>query len=160
MMGLFRSRFLRAAELWVMLTGIGYAVCRHLLRSEDPYAVVNHPAQPHLQHLHVLGAPLLVFAVGWIWEEHVVGGIRRSAREPGTGRRSGWGLAALFFPLILSGTLIQVLVDESWRTNAGWMHLAFGLAWSGVFIVHGFARFRGRSRVKRRRVRSGRGPGG
>ena len=35
---------------------------RYFARSEDPFAIANHPWQPTLQHAHVLVAPLLVFS--------------------------------------------------------------------------------------------------
>jgi len=43
-------------------TGVVYAGMRYLLAPADPFAVVNHPLPPTIQHLHVLVAPLLVFA--------------------------------------------------------------------------------------------------
>ena len=60
------------ANLLVGGTGLVYAWMRYFMRPADEWAVVNHPWQPHLQHLHVLVAPTLVFAVGLIWTGHVV----------------------------------------------------------------------------------------
>ena len=62
---------LHAATLAVGGTGLVYAWMLYLLKPSDPYAVVNHPWQPGVQHLHVLTAPLLVFAAGVIWRAHV-----------------------------------------------------------------------------------------
>ena len=60
------------ANSLVIVTGVVYAVMRYLVTPSDEWAVVNHPWQPHVQHLHLLAAPLLVFAVGVIWRRHVV----------------------------------------------------------------------------------------
>ncbi|HXO18770.1 MAG TPA: hypothetical protein VOA87_02470, partial [Thermoanaerobaculia bacterium] len=65
-----------AATILVGSTGLVYAWMRYLLAPADPFAVVNHPLQPLVQHLHVLAAPLLVFAVGLIWRRHVWAGWR------------------------------------------------------------------------------------
>ncbi|HSL83715.1 MAG TPA: hypothetical protein VLF66_13150, partial [Thermoanaerobaculia bacterium] len=67
-------------------TGVVYAAMRYLMEPTDPFAVVNHPLQPTVQHLHVLVAPLLVFGVGLIWREHVWKHFRNGVRS---GRRSG-----------------------------------------------------------------------
>ena len=63
-------------NLAVCGTGLVYAWMRYLVEPVDEWAVVNHPWQPHMQHLHVLLAPLLVFAVGLIWSAHVLGKLK------------------------------------------------------------------------------------
>ena len=50
---------------------------RYLMEPTDLFSVVNHPWQPTLQHLHVLVAPLMVFAVGLIWKKHIAALIRK-----------------------------------------------------------------------------------
>ena len=63
--------FLHVANGLVGGTGLVYAAMRYLMNPTDEWSVVNHPWQPHVQHLHVLVAPLLVFAAGLIWSRHV-----------------------------------------------------------------------------------------
>ena len=58
-----QSVFLHLANLAVSGTGLVYAWMRYLAEPVDEWAIVNHPWQPHTQHLHILTAPLLVFAV-------------------------------------------------------------------------------------------------
>ena len=98
--------------LLVTGTGVVYAWMRYLATPIDPYAVVRHPLQPLLQHLHVLVAPALVFAVGIIWREHVWGHFTNGVPKR---RRSGLMLLLGLLPMVVSGYLIQTTVDEPWR---------------------------------------------
>ncbi|HPK65509.1 MAG TPA: hypothetical protein PKX99_02905 [Thermoanaerobaculia bacterium] len=55
---------LHIGSLLVGGTGLVYAWMRYVATPADPDAVVSHPWQPMVQHLHVLTAPLLVLAIG------------------------------------------------------------------------------------------------
>lgn len=123
---------LHVASLAVAGTGLVYAWMRYLVEPADEWAVVNHAWQPHLQHLHVLAAPLLVFAVGLIWSGHVAAKLRNGRRN----RVAGVGLTALFLPMAASGYLLQVAVDPVWRERWIWVHVAASLLWIGAFIAH------------------------
>ena len=120
------------ANLAVGGTGVVYAVMVHLVEPADEWAVVNHPWQPHVQHLHVLVAPLLVFAVGLLWRGHVVARLRNGSRR----RPSGLSLLGLFVPMTASGYLLQVAVDPWWRSVWAWLHLATGVLWLASFAAH------------------------
>jgi hypothetical protein len=124
--------FVHLANLTVSGSGLVYAWMRYLAKPADEWAVVNHPWQPHLQHLHVLSAPLLVFAVGLIWSAHVVGKIRNGP----TNRTAGIGLTALFLPMAAAGYLLQVSVDPGWRRIWMWVHVVSSLLWVAAFLVH------------------------
>jgi hypothetical protein len=124
--------FLHLANLAVAGTGLVYAWMRYLVEPADEWAVVNHPWQPHVQHLHVLAAPLLVFAIGLIWSSHVIIGLRN-----GRGNRApGIGLTVLFLPTAASGYLLQVATDPGWRQTWIWVHVVSSLLWVTVFVVH------------------------
>ncbi len=124
--------FLHLANLAVAGTGLVYAWMRYLLQPADEWAVVNHPWQPLVQHLHVLSAPLLVFAIGLIWSVHALAKLRNGRR----GRASGLGLMALFLPMAASGYLLQVAVDPGWRQTWIWIHVASSLLWVAAFAFH------------------------
>ena len=129
------------AEVWALHlscvlvggTGLVYAWMRYLVTPVDPFAVVNHPWQPTWMHLHVLAAPLLVFAVGMVWRRHVWCGWRLGIRAR---RRSGLGLALSLAPMIVSAGLLQVSVGEGWRRAWGWVHLATGGLWIAGYLAH------------------------
>jgi len=134
------SRF----ELWLIHlstilvggTGLVYAWMLWGLAPSDPYAVVNHPLQPAVQHLHVWLAPLLVFAAGMIWRAHVWEHWRRGVRPR---RRSGIGLVLTLVPMVASGYLIQTAVSEGWRAAWVAIHLTTSALWLLGYLVHQLA---------------------
>jgi hypothetical protein len=129
----FESVVTQLASVLVGGTGIVYAVMRYVLEPADEWSVVNHPWQPHVQHLHVLTAPLLVFAVGLMWTTHVRPSLRRTGRR---GRASGLGLLVSFVPMVVSGGLIQTAVDPTWRSVWIGLHLASSAMWLLAWVAH------------------------
>ena len=123
------------ANLLVGGTGIVYAVMEFLMKPADEWAVVNHPWQPQVQHLHVLAAPLLVFVGGLFWKHHV---LKRYRDNGSGGRRTGLILAFQFAPMVLSGYLIQISVSENWREVWVWAHLITSGLWIAMVIAHRF----------------------
>lgn len=110
-----------------------YAWMRYVLETADPWAIVNHPLQPQVQHLHVITAPLLVFAFGMSWRHHIAPRLRRF--ELG-GHRSGVSLCLTLLPMVLSGSLIQTAVEASWRRIWVWVHLASSALWLVGYLAH------------------------
>jgi hypothetical protein len=123
---------LHLANLAVCGTGLIYAWMQYLVEPTDEWAVVNHPWQPHFQHIHVLVAPLLVFAVGLIWSTHVIGKVQNGHKN----RMAGIGLTALFLPMAASGYLLQVAVEPGWRRTWIWVHVVSSLLWVATFVAH------------------------
>ncbi|MEQ1892940.1 MAG: hypothetical protein ABL998_10385 [Planctomycetota bacterium] len=124
---------LHAAALLVGGSGLVYAWMRYFCVPADEFALANHPLEPSVQHLHVLVAPLLVFAAALVWGEHVW----RRVRSGYTRRRpTGLALFALFFPMVFSGGFVQVAEGELARTLAVWTHAASGTAWCAAYAVH------------------------
>ncbi len=121
------------ATLLVGGTGLVYAWMRYVARPADPYAVVNHPLQPQVQHLHIVLAPLLVFAAGVIWRRHVWSGWRLGIRER---HRSGLALALTLAPMVASGYLIQVAVAPGWRSAWIVVHCAASALWVAGYVLH------------------------
>ena len=132
-MNRFEAWMLHVSNLLVGGTGLVYAWMVFLTKPTDPYAVVNHPLQPQLQHLHILVAPLLVFTAGLIWRRHVWWQWRRGAGER---RRSGLSLALFLMPMIVSGYLIQTAVDDDWRKIWVIVHLVASGLWLAGYLAH------------------------
>ena len=122
-----------AATLLVGGTGLVYAWMRYLVHPADPFAVVNHPLQPLTQHLHILVAPLLVFAAGIEWNRHAWDYWRKGIRQH---RRSGIALLLTLAPMVASGYLIQTAVDGGWRKVWVAVHLAASGLWLLGYLVH------------------------
>lgn len=142
-MSRLEMRFFHAAALAVGGTGLVYAVFLYLLEPSDPYAVVNHPWQPVVQHAHVWAAPLLVFAVGLIWREHVWKHFRTGVPAR---RLSGLTLLGTLVPMVASGYLLQTAVDPTWRKVWLAVHLAASGLWLAGYAGHWVARFAARRR--------------
>jgi hypothetical protein len=123
---------LQVANLAVAGTGLAYAWMRYLVEPRDEWAVVNHPWQPTVQHLHVLAAPILIFVIGLIWNSHVLGKLKNGR----TNLAAGIGLMILLLPMTASGYLLQTAVDPWWRQIWIWVHIVSSLLWIGVFVVH------------------------
>lgn len=123
------------SNLLVGATGIVYVVMKYFMEAADEWAVVNHPWQPHVQHLHVLTAPLIVFAGGLLWRHHVLDRMKNSGRN---GKATGYALIAQFVPMVLSGYLIQVSVSETWRSVWIWVHLITAGLWLFAMLAHRF----------------------
>ena len=131
------ARLLRVATVLVGGSGLVLLWLREVLRPADEWAVVNHPWQPHVQHLHILAAPLLVFAVAMVWRQHVAPGLagRRNGRS-----RTGWTLALAFAPMVISGALVQVAIDPTWRRAWSWTHVAASVLFVAATVLHTLAR--------------------
>lgn len=135
---------MKRAEAWTvhlsMLlvggTGLVYAWMRYLAEPVDPYSLVGHPWQPAVQHLHVWTAPLLVFAAGLIWREHIWKHWRSGRRK---GRRSGLSLLAGLAPMVVSGYLLQTAVTIYWRQVWMIVHLAASGLWIAGYLGHVYA---------------------
>jgi hypothetical protein len=114
-------------------TGLVYAWMRYLCTPVDEFALANHPQEPAVQGLHLLFAPLFVFALGLVWNSHVWARARSGCPNR---RRSGLLLAALFFPMTLSGVWVQLAATEPARALAPRIHTLTGLAWCALFLLH------------------------
>lgn len=125
--------FLHLANVLVGGTGLVYAWMRYFARSDDPFAVVGHPWQSATQHLHVVAAPLLVFAVGVIWKAHAWAGFRLRVAARWA---SGLALIATALPMIGSGYLLQTATAPAWRKVWLAIHLAASGLWLAGYLVH------------------------
>lgn len=120
------------ANLAVTGTGVVYFGMKFLLEPLDEWAVVNHPWQPLLQHLHVLLAPLLVFSFGLLFEAHLIARWRLGR----AGRRTGLALAITFGVMAVSGYGLQISVDPDWRAALSGLHLGSSAAWIALTVAH------------------------
>jgi len=155
-MSRFEAWVLHVSSVLVGGTGLVYAWMVYLVRPADPFAVVNHPLQPAVQHLHILVAPLLVFAAGLVWHRHAWTHFRRGVDRR---RRSGVSLLFTLVPMVVSGYLIQTAVDVQWRRVWVIVHLAASALWLAGYLAHqvpaAWAWLRGRDAAMLRRPTSG-----
>lgn len=117
----------------VTVTGLAYGWMKYLLRSDDPFAVINHPWQPAVLKLHILAAPVLVFGVGLIAVRHVLAHWLAGVSHA---RRTGVTAAVTVLPMVLSGYLIQAAAEATWLSIAVWTHVVTGLVYGAAFAAH------------------------
>jgi hypothetical protein len=122
-----------AAAILVGGTGLAYGWMRYFAEPADELALVNHPLQPAFQTLHLLFAPLLVFACALVWSDHVWERVRNG--HPAR-RRTGLALFGLFLPMVLSGAWVQVAEGELARALAIGTHAGSGTLWCLGYAVH------------------------
>ena len=136
-------RLLHTASAAAAGTGVVYGLLKYIRWTDDPFALVGHPWQPTAQHLHVIVVPLLVFALGVVWRDHLLGHWRRGRRE---GRRSGQAGIVLAALMIVSGYALQTATSDSVRTFWAWSHgvssTLFVVTYAAHLVVHRRARRR------------------
>jgi len=128
-----QARFLHLSQLLVAGSGLVWAVMLYALAPADEWSVLHHPWQDEAQALHVLSAPLLIFAVAAIWKRHAWQRIRTGFLAR---RKTGLVLATSFFPMLASAYLLQVTAEESWRTVWLSIHLVSSAVWILAFLAH------------------------
>lgn len=141
--------------LLVAGTGIGYGWAKYLTASADPYSVINHPLQPLFLKLHILVAPLFLFAIGMVAVRHIWRHFRSGTRRS---RRTGITTALSLAPMVATGYLIQVLTAQGWLTAMVIAHIGLGLLYLVGIGMHQWflrrsssARRTGPERADRRR---------
>lgn len=140
---------LHLAALATAGTGLMDGLLRWFGMRMGEFGPEPHPWLPAAQHLHVLTAPLLLFALGMTVRGHLQAKLKRGSE----GRRTGLGAAFLIAPMVLSGYAVQVVTSPAWRTAFSWAHGIsaglFLLAYLGhLFIPH--AQVELRTSVERR----------
>lgn len=132
----FEKAMVHLSTIIVGLSGILYAVMKYLMTADDPYAVINHPLQPWMLDLHVLTAPALVFAIGLIAQDHVLGQLRKGPNRPG--RASGVMALISILPMVSTGYLIQVATEETARGVLVGVHLVTSALYLVAYVAHWF----------------------
>jgi len=148
----FERIMLWGSTLLVGVSGVVYGGMKYFMTTDDPYAVINHPLQPLFLKIHIVSTPLLVFAVGVVFTQHIWkqyrGGLQRS-------RRSGIWLLMALGPMILSGYLIQAVTGERVLFWLVAVHLATSVIYLLGFGLHQVANSlqdRARRRVREARA--------
>ena len=106
---------------------------KYFLAGSDPDSRVGSPWQQPMLKVHVLAAPLLIFALGLVFSSHA---LKRLKGGEDPGRTSGVGLLALAAPLVLTGPLIQILTGDAARQWSGWIHAGLGVVYVAAYAAH------------------------
>jgi len=134
----------RTQQVWLhlsvaltTLTGSAFALMKYFMKSDDEFAVINHPMQPWMLAAHVVLAPLLLFLLGWTFSNHMLPKLRFG---DGRNRRTGLATMYLIAPMTLSAYLLQIATNDPLRqamAAAHWVTSAVFVVGYGVHLVRG-----------------------
>ena len=141
----FQRWLLYGSTIVATASGVTYFVMKRFMTPVDPWAVINHPLEPWALKLHILSAPIMLFASGLITTQHIWRSMRSNLP---TGRNSGLVAVGTFAPLVVTGYLIQTFTSPTTLTALGWGHLVLGLACSAAVLTHRLV-LKGRRRRRR-----------
>lgn len=132
MMSRAQVALLQLSLLAMAISGLVFAWMKYFMKSDDPFAVVNHPWQPYMLDAHVLLGPVAVFAIGWVFGNHIWPAYRSGAPN----RASGIVSMLFIVPMTVSGYLMQVSAADATRKAFAVTHwVSVGLFAAG-YIVH------------------------
>jgi hypothetical protein len=120
-------------SLVVAASGFAFFGMKYLMVTDDPFAVVNHPWQATMLHLHVLASPPLVLVFGIVFNSHIMRRIRATRVD---NRKSGLASLITFGVMVASGYLLQVVTAEGWLEALVAVHVASGVVFSVAYVAH------------------------
>ena len=135
-------RYQNASNLLVIVTGIWLYWSKNQGGASDPYSNVSGASEVLAHNFHLLVAPLLVFSAGLLWKNHIWPRfIHLSLPRMGVIKGlSGLFMLATLIPMVVSGSFIQITVDESFRKLAISTHVVSSLIWTLATVFHWFKR--------------------
>lgn len=139
-MSTFEKWSIWVSSFLVTATGVLYLWMKYFLPVPEGFSIIRHPLQPLVLKLHIITAPLLLFAIGAIAVRHIW---RHLVSKTGPGRISGWSAALTTIPMVATGYLLQVFSSESWLRGLAIAHIVTGLIYGGGFLLHQFVVRRG-----------------
>ena len=130
-MNAFERWSIRLTSLVLAASGLGFMWAKYLVVNDDPFAIINHPLQMWFLKIHVVAAPLFMFAFGAIAVRHVWNHVRGRERQA---RKSGYVTLWSVAPAIATGYVIQI-ATAVWLVR--WLEISHEAA--GVALIVGLA---------------------
>lgn len=120
------------ATYLTIIHGVIYGIYKYFLQVESQYGPRPHPMQDLWQGIHIVLSPLLIFAFGLLWKNHIVLMYQNALIK----RRSGIILVVSMIIMIFSGYLVQVVYQEQPQKIVAILHIAISALFSFAYIVH------------------------
>lgn len=127
-------KFTHIAAYLTVLHGLIYFIVKYYMQVESPYGERPHWSQGYIQSIHIFLSPLLVFAIGMLWKDHIVMKFKHSARKRG----SGITLFIICAVMIFSGYGIQSFYEETTKAVQTWAHLISSFLFVVAYAIHHF----------------------
>lgn len=121
------------SSLAVAGSGFAYLWMKYLLETDDPFALVNHPWQATMLHLHVLTSPSVILILGVVLNSHIMKKLKTYGRP---NRTSGLLTLVTFGVMIGSGYLLQVTTSALWLKGLIALHVASAVLFTAAYGTH------------------------
>ena len=122
-----------ALTLIVALSGLMYFLMKYFVRTDDPFAVVNHPWQGAMLAVHVLTSPVLLLSFGMLLSSHV---LRKLTLTTSPNRRSGFISLGSFGVMAVSGYLLQTATSPLLLRALVVLHVATAIVFVMAYVGH------------------------
>lgn len=126
-------RAFTSLHLLVTGTGLVYLYLKYFLKSDAPFAIVQHPWQPTIMAIHIVVASAFIAFFGMLLRSHILPKLRHRRPE---NRRTGWIAFVSFLVMALSGYMLQVssstLMIKIWM----WTHIVAGILFAIIYALH------------------------
>lgn len=129
-------RFTHFAHYLAVLSGLGYFIVIEFFKVDSKYGIRPHETQGYWQGFHILAVPFLVFAVGLLWNDHILKKLKSKTNHK---RKSGIILLISFFLMTISGYLIQLITHEAILEICIDIHVYISFLWIIFYGYHQFA---------------------
>ena len=90
------------------LSGAAYFIMKHLMATDDPFAVVNHPWEPTMLAIHVVAGPIAIALFSLAFRSH---GLPKIWEATAVNRKSGLAASGVLIVLVGSEHLNQVATN-------------------------------------------------
>lgn len=128
--------FTHWAAYLTILHGLAYLGVKYFMQADTPYGARPHWSQGYLQSLHILLSPLFLFAMGLLWNFHIMPKLKSSKKK----RKSGIALLCICLIMVASGYGVQAFYQETLKTVQVWAHVGAGCLFPAVYLLHHFRR--------------------
>ena len=122
-----------ALHVVVAATGVAYFYMKYLLRSDDPFAVINHPWESSMLAVHIMAAPFFILIFGILLRSHILTKLLSNNRPA---RRSGWLSILSFTGMAVSGYLLQIGADQVWLRVLMVTHIGTSVVFVIGYVTH------------------------
>jgi hypothetical protein len=125
--------------LVMALSGISLFLLDEFFKIETTYGLRTNPLVDDVKFIHNLFNFIFIFAVGKIFNCHIIHGLKLKKKKH---RITGFSIFITIIGLVLSGTLLLYITEESYILDLRSVHWYLGLIFSISFIFHQLAQFR------------------
>lgn len=127
-------RFVHLTSYLTIGHGILYYVIKNFMTNETQYGIRPNEYQGLIQSVHIILSPILIFALGLLWKNHILKFFRKKSIK----LYSGIILTTTLITISFSGYLIQIIYNIKGKEIATYIHLIFSALYIGSYLYHHF----------------------